>query len=61
MNLFKKTVKDEIDKLMNDEGFICGLVEKEVSRSLYKKDNNKWHTIYDASNYVDDKITSTIL
>nr|DAG70211.1 MAG TPA: hypothetical protein [Caudoviricetes sp.] len=56
-----ETVKDEIDKLMNDEGFIRGLVEKEVARSLYKKDNNRWHTIYDAANYVEDKITSTIL
>lgn len=56
-----ETVKDEIDKLMNDEGFIRGLVEKEVARSLYRKDSSKWHTIYDAANYVEDKITSTIL
>ena len=56
-----ETVKDEIDKLMNDEGFSRGLVEKEVARSLYRKDNSKWHTIYDAANYVEDKITSTIL
>lgn len=59
--VIQKTVKDEIDKLMNDKCFIRGLVEKEIARSLYKKDNNKWHMIYDAANYVDDKITSTIL
>ena len=60
-SVIQKTVKDEIAKLMNDECFIYGLVEKEVARSLYKKDNNKWHTIYDATNYIDDKITKTIL
>lgn len=59
--VIKKTVQDEISKLMNDDCFIRGLVENEVARSLYKKDNNRWHTIYDAANYVDDKITSTIL
>lgn len=59
--VIQKTVKDEINKLMSDEGFIRGLVEKEVARSLYRKDSSKWHTIYDAANYVEDKITSTIL
>ena len=59
--VIKKTIQDEISKLMNDDCFIRGLVENEVARSLYKKDNNRWHTIYDASNYIEDKITSTIL
>ena len=60
-DIIKKTVQDEIKKLMNDENFIRGLVEKEVAYSLYKKDNNRWHIIYDAANYVEDKITQTIL
>lgn len=59
--VIQKTVKDEINKLMNDECFIRGLIENEFARSLYKKDNNKWRIIYDAANYVEDKITSTIL
>ena len=59
--VIKKTIQDEISKLMNDDCFIRGLVENEVARSLYKKDNNRWHTIYDASNYIEDKITKTIL
>ena len=59
--VIQKTVKDEINKLMGDECFIRGLVEKEFAHSLYRKDNDRWHTIYDASNYVEDKITSTIL
>lgn len=59
--VIKKTVQDEISKLMNDDCFIRGLIENEVARSLYKKDNNRWHTIYDASNYIEDKITKTIL
>ena len=59
--VIKKTVQDEISKLMNDNCFIRRLVENEVACSLYKKDNNRWHTIYDASNYIEDKITSTIL
>lgn len=60
-DVIKKTVQDEIKILMNDEGFIRGLVEKEVAYSLYRKDNDRWHTIYDASNYIEDKITKTIL
>ena len=59
--VIKKTVQDEISKLMNDDCFIRGLVEKEVAYSLYRKDNDRWHTIYDASNYIEDKITKTIL
>lgn len=59
--VIKKTIQDEISKLMNDDCFIRGLIENEVARSLYKKDNNRWHTIYDASNYIEDKITKTIL
>ncbi len=60
-DVIKKTVQNEIQILMNDEGFIRGLVEKEVAYSLYRKDNDRWHTIYDASNYIEDKITKTIL
>lgn len=60
-NVIQDTVKKEIDKLMKDEGFIYGLVEKEVMRSLHNKDANSWRTLHDASTFIKDEITSTIL
>ena len=59
--VIQDTIKTEINKLMKDEGFIYGLVEKEVMRSLHNKDANSWRTLHDASTFIKDEITSTIL
>ncbi len=60
-NVIKETVKNEISKLMNDDCFIRGLVEKEVMYGLRRKDESAWHTIHDASNFIKEEINSTIL
>ena len=59
--VIQDTIKTEINKLMKDECFIYGLVEKEVMRSLHSKDANSWRTLHDASTFIKDEITSTIL
>lgn len=59
--VIQDTVKTEINKLMKDECFIYGLVEKEVMRSLHNKDAGSWRTLHDASTFIKDEITSTIL
>lgn len=59
--VIQDTIKTEINKLMKDECFIYGLVEKEVMRSLHNKDANSWRTLHDASTFIKDEITSTIL
>lgn len=59
--VIQDTVKTEIAKLMKDECFIYGLVEKEVMRSLHNKDAGSWRTLHDASTFIKDEITSTIL
>ena len=59
--VIQDTIKTEINKLMKDECFIYGLVEKEVMRSLHSKDAGSWRTLHDASTFIKDEITSIIL
>ena len=59
--VIQDTVKTEINKLMKDECFIYGLVEKEVNRALYRKDDKSWHMIHDATNFIKNEINSAIL
>lgn len=60
-NVIRETVINEISKLMNDDCFIRGLVEKEVMYGLRRKDESAWHIIHDASNFIKEEINSTIL
>lgn len=57
----KDTVKKEIDKLMGDDCFIRGLVEKQVLYNIGRKDSKNWHILHDCSNWISEEINSVIL
>lgn len=59
--IVKDTVKKEIDKLMGDDCFIRGLVEKQVLWNMGKKSNTNWHILNDCSNWISEEINKTIL
>ena len=61
VEVVEDTVKKEIDKLMGDDCFIRGLVEKQVLWNIGKKNSKNWHIVNDCSNWISEEINKTIL
>ena len=60
-NVIQDTVKTEINKLINNESFITSLIKGEVLHSIYNEDSKTWHLIRDASGWIKDEVTGTIV
>lgn len=60
-NVIQDTVKKEIDKLINNESYIISLIKGEVLHSIYNEDSKTWHLIRDASGWIKDEVTGTIV
>lgn len=60
-NIVQDTVKAEVNKLLNNESYITSLIKGEVLRSIYNEDSKTWHLIRDASGWIKDEVTGTIV
>lgn len=60
-NIIITTVKNEVNKIINDEQFIRSLIEKQILNGLTKEDRKLWHTLYDTTALIRDEVNCTIV